>query len=220
MKCYEFPIFGLNGPELWPKSINTPPLPPVYKGTVGRPQKMRRREPDEPPASSNPHRLIGVKRKNKCRSCGGNDHNSKSCKKRKQNTQEQGSQEASGPMRDGVDTQPTAQEAARDGRHGTQVKRSQFKHPAKSTRSNVATVKINQSTTNNHTPVIVKGGVNFITLSNLRSTFSNSATGNSSTAGASSSTQSQSRVASRSVSSMPAGNRSSSRTSDSNQHGI
>lgn len=84
LKVYEPPILGFNGPELWPKSALDPPLPPNYIEKVGRPQIIRRREPDEPPAAaSNPHRLLGIKRRNKCRTCGGTNHNSASCKKRK-----------------------------------------------------------------------------------------------------------------------------------------
>ncbi|KAK4425497.1 hypothetical protein Salat_1743700 [Sesamum alatum] len=81
--------------------------------------------------------------------------------------------------------------------------------PTRSTR--IASVKINQSTSNIHTPVIVRGVMNFITLSNLRASFSNVATGNTS------------RVASemppgvsRNTSRVPSG---SSRASQSNQQG-
>lgn len=85
LKAYEYPILPLNGSEFWPKSQLTPPLAPQYDSEkVGRPQRMRKREQDEPPAAtSNPFRLRGVKRVNKCRSCGGKDHNSRGCKKRK-----------------------------------------------------------------------------------------------------------------------------------------
>ncbi|KAK4382949.1 hypothetical protein Sango_2824100 [Sesamum angolense] len=50
--------------------------------------------------------------------------------------------------------------------------------PTMSTR--IASVKINQSTSNIHTLVIVRCGMNFINLSNLRASFSNTATENTS----------------------------------------
>ncbi|XP_073152770.1 uncharacterized protein [Henckelia pumila] len=51
-RCYEKLILPINGPELWPECELPPPLPPVYLEKVGRPAKLRRRERDEPPASS------------------------------------------------------------------------------------------------------------------------------------------------------------------------
>ncbi|KAG8366267.1 hypothetical protein BUALT_Bualt17G0058600 [Buddleja alternifolia] len=50
-KCYEKAVPPVNGPELWPLSQLEPPLPPKYKKVVdlGRPQRLRRRELDEPP---------------------------------------------------------------------------------------------------------------------------------------------------------------------------
>ncbi|XP_012830624.1 PREDICTED: uncharacterized protein LOC105951718 [Erythranthe guttata] len=92
LKCYETPIFPLNGPELWPASTIEPPLPPNYTDKVGRPQRIRRREADEPPVAKNPHRLVGVKRSHKCRTCGGTNHNSKTCKKRKFSQVQEGRQ--------------------------------------------------------------------------------------------------------------------------------
>ncbi|XP_073119875.1 uncharacterized protein [Henckelia pumila] len=51
--CYSRSILPMNGPNLWPDCDFPPPLPPVYKkNKAGRPAKLRRREPDEPPASN------------------------------------------------------------------------------------------------------------------------------------------------------------------------
>lgn len=70
LKVYETLIYGLNGPELWPESTLKPPLPPNFVDKVGRPQKMRMREPDEPPDASNQHRLRGAPRFLICKTCG------------------------------------------------------------------------------------------------------------------------------------------------------
>ncbi|XP_073269882.1 uncharacterized protein [Primulina huaijiensis] len=77
-QCYSRFIMPINGPALWPECQLTPPLPPIYKEKVGRPAKLRRRQPDEVPASRQ-SKLKGVKRNNKCRTCGGFGHNQKSC---------------------------------------------------------------------------------------------------------------------------------------------
>ncbi|KAL0458866.1 UNVERIFIED_CONTAM: hypothetical protein Slati_0513800 [Sesamum latifolium] len=196
-KCYEFPIFGVNSSDLWPRSMNEPPLPPLYKEKVGRPQRMRRREPNEPPApTSNPFRLVGVKRKNKCKSCEETNHNSATCKRRRFDNRDTGTETAAIPVEASQSQQPDApqfssqptqasasNEPAQN--RGTRQKlpvrmplKNKQTKPTRSTR--IASVKINQSTSNVHTPVIVRGGMNFITLSNLRASFSNTATGNTS----------------------------------------
>ncbi|XP_075481378.1 uncharacterized protein LOC142522108 [Primulina tabacum] len=77
-QCYSRSIMPINGPALWPECQFTPPLPPIYKEKVGRPAKLRRRQPDEVPASRQ-SKLKGVKRNNKCRTCGGFGHNQMSC---------------------------------------------------------------------------------------------------------------------------------------------
>lgn len=51
----------INGPDLWLECEFPPPLPAIYKGKVGKPAKLRRRERDEPPASSCT-KLRGVKK--------------------------------------------------------------------------------------------------------------------------------------------------------------
>ncbi|KAG8382345.1 hypothetical protein BUALT_Bualt05G0067700 [Buddleja alternifolia] len=50
LKVYENTIQGVTMPELWPKCNLPPPLPPVYENRPGRPQKIRKRGSDEPPA--------------------------------------------------------------------------------------------------------------------------------------------------------------------------
>ncbi|XP_012838022.1 PREDICTED: uncharacterized protein LOC105958562 [Erythranthe guttata] len=78
-RAYENSISPINGPEFWPQCplqpplppmyTLQPPLPPMYKEKAGRPQKLRRREPDEPPSVGGT-KLKGVPRINKCRKCG------------------------------------------------------------------------------------------------------------------------------------------------------
>ncbi|KAL0423209.1 UNVERIFIED_CONTAM: hypothetical protein Sradi_0855700 [Sesamum radiatum] len=174
-KCYEFPIFGVNSSDLWPRSMNEPPLPPLYKEKVGRPQRLRRREPDEPPApTSNPFRLVGVKRKNKCRSCGETDHNSATCKKMRFANRDTGTGTAATPVEASQSQQPDVPQFS-----SQPIQASTSNEPAQN-RGTRQKLSINQSTSNIHTPVIVRSRMNFITLSNLRASFSNTATGNTS----------------------------------------
>ncbi|XP_075520701.1 uncharacterized protein LOC142553992 isoform X2 [Primulina tabacum] len=77
-QCYSRSIMPINGPALWPECQLTPPLPPIYKEKVGRPAKLKRRQTNEVPASRH-SKLKGVKRNNKCRTCGGFGHNQRSC---------------------------------------------------------------------------------------------------------------------------------------------
>ncbi|XP_042374961.1 uncharacterized protein LOC121969103 [Zingiber officinale] len=91
-RCYALPIMPVNGPNLWPTCDLPPPLQPFYKEKIGRPTKLRRREPDEPPTSSQKNatsqkntaaqnnKLKGAKRCNICRICGGSGHNQRTCK--------------------------------------------------------------------------------------------------------------------------------------------
>ncbi|KAH0654110.1 hypothetical protein KY289_031788 [Solanum tuberosum] len=78
-KIYEASILPMNGPDLWPKSLNPPPFPPSYLNNKkkGKKQKLRRKEDDEPGASR-----MKLKRKQKsvdCRKCGKPGHNSRTC---------------------------------------------------------------------------------------------------------------------------------------------
>ncbi|WVZ01678.1 hypothetical protein V8G54_022484 [Vigna mungo] len=45
--CYGPEIVPINGQQLWYTSDSTALLPPIYKTPLGRPKKLRRREPDE-----------------------------------------------------------------------------------------------------------------------------------------------------------------------------
>ncbi|XP_073123410.1 uncharacterized protein [Henckelia pumila] len=86
-RCYAMSIMPVNGQDLWPDCDFTPPLPPVYTEKIGRPAKLRRREPDEPPPASKnkqaqkkARKLNGAKRSTSCRKCGKPGHNQRSCK--------------------------------------------------------------------------------------------------------------------------------------------
>lgn len=79
LKIYEASILPMNGPDLWPKTPNPPPLPPSYlkNKKKGEKQKLRRKEDDESGATR-----MKLKQKQKsldCKKCGRPGHNSRSC---------------------------------------------------------------------------------------------------------------------------------------------
>ncbi|XP_042450409.1 uncharacterized protein LOC122035090 [Zingiber officinale] len=78
-RCYNGSIMPINGPDLWSECHLIPPLAPVFKERVGRPAKLRMRDPDELPASKQT-KLTGLRRNNKCKSCCEIGHNQRSCK--------------------------------------------------------------------------------------------------------------------------------------------
>ncbi|XP_073064187.1 uncharacterized protein [Primulina eburnea] len=125
-RCYAMSILPTNGPCLWPECNIPPPLPPIHKQKLGRPAKMRRREPDEPPPSSR-NKLKGVKKFNKCKLCGGSGHNQRTCK---------GNED--------IQQETVTQKIRKEKQHGNRP------------------VNINK-------PAFVKDGVNFTTVSQLRS---------------------------------------------------
>ncbi|XP_073147584.1 uncharacterized protein [Henckelia pumila] len=191
LSCYENTIYGTNSSELWPSSNNIAPLPPTYAELIGRPKKLRKREPNEPPAAShNPHRLRGVKRTNKCKTCGDVGHNSKTCSKRTMGESARDNREVvSNEVND--QSQSIIATARSNGLQGTQVSISidhvqqkkasnreklQVRRPEKNMQTTGMankTTSINHSSSISRTPVIVKRGKNFVTLSNLKSSASN-----------------------------------------------
>ncbi|KAG8374214.1 hypothetical protein BUALT_Bualt11G0107800 [Buddleja alternifolia] len=195
-KCYEKPIMPINGPDLWPKCQLVPPLPPKYdeKADVGRPQKQRRRQPDEPPAPGIQTKLRGViRKKNKCRLCGTVGHNSKGCKRKRntvnEQTQTQRSNAGAGhgptphspvnPQTAAVQVATSSASSSGVNQKTTQTKEKlQVRRPSKKgvniggTSNRIASVNINQGPTI-HTPMLIKGGKNYITLTNLRASSGN-----------------------------------------------
>ncbi|KAL0448031.1 UNVERIFIED_CONTAM: hypothetical protein Slati_1931000 [Sesamum latifolium] len=77
LRCYEHAIQGINGAELWPKCELPPLLPPKYENKPGRPKKMRRRQPDEPPAATNTTRMKKCQKSLRCGKCGVVGHNAR-----------------------------------------------------------------------------------------------------------------------------------------------
>lgn len=77
-KAYEKSIMPINGSDLWPQCSLQPPLPPIYKEKKGRPNKLRRREPDEPPAPGQT-KLKKSSRTNRCSRYGQTGHNVRKC---------------------------------------------------------------------------------------------------------------------------------------------
>ncbi|KAL0409573.1 UNVERIFIED_CONTAM: hypothetical protein Sradi_1891700 [Sesamum radiatum] len=59
-----------------------PPLPPKYENKSRKPNKMRRRQPDEPHAATNITSLKKCLKSLKCRKCGVVGHNARTCNMR------------------------------------------------------------------------------------------------------------------------------------------
>ncbi|KAL2485962.1 MuDR family transposase [Abeliophyllum distichum] len=78
LRTYSPSICPMTSPELWPNPGQHPLAPPPIKKMPGRPKKARRREPDEVQSSSSKVRRTGMKMR--CRKCGKEGHNKRSCK--------------------------------------------------------------------------------------------------------------------------------------------
>nr|XP_027108905.1 uncharacterized protein LOC113728740 [Coffea arabica] len=84
MRAYGPIIYPLNGEDLWKDLKQGPVLTPETIKLPGRPKKVRRREPDEPPAATTSRgqtkRLSRVGLMDyKCRKCKQKGHNSRKC---------------------------------------------------------------------------------------------------------------------------------------------
>ncbi|XP_027082284.1 uncharacterized protein [Coffea arabica] len=84
MRAYGPIIYPLNGEHLWKDLKQGPVLPPEIIKLLGRPKKVKRREPDEPPAATTSQgqtkRLSRVDLMDyKCRKCKQKGHNSRKC---------------------------------------------------------------------------------------------------------------------------------------------
>ncbi|XP_073126653.1 uncharacterized protein [Henckelia pumila] len=179
-RSYSRPIMPTNGPDLWPACHLTPPLPPLFKEKVGRPAKLRRRDPDELPAL-NQTKLKGLKRNNKCRSCGEIGHNQRSCKRPKSSDvdvaahQNEGIEHESAPqecneMEIGLATQCSSTISDAGGRilPTKKVKRKSASGlKIKNNSTTISSVHVNHIF-NKPDHVIVKGGKNFVTVAGLR----------------------------------------------------
>ncbi|XP_073137263.1 uncharacterized protein [Henckelia pumila] len=134
-RCYEHAILPITGLDLWPECELVPPLPPVYTKKVGRPCKLRRREGDEVPSGTH---LRGAKRITKCKNCGGDGHNKRTCKETRERVDEHPTQQSQSTLI--VSSKPIA-------------RKLQVRRPSSQVMQN---------------PVFVKGGKNFTTVSKLR----------------------------------------------------
>ncbi|KAL0395068.1 UNVERIFIED_CONTAM: hypothetical protein Slati_4473000 [Sesamum latifolium] len=185
LRCYEHAIQGVNGAELWPKCELPPPLPPKYENKPGRPKKMRRRQPDEPPTATNTTRLKKCLKSLKCGKCGVVGHNARTCNKRSGQAEEMTIGRSQPPalkratilnlhlwslsMHNLIlhNLQQQFQEGKNCLKAGS--KNVGLKLVGKSNNISSANVNITQASRIN-SPIIVRGGMNFITLSNLRTT--------------------------------------------------
>ncbi|XP_073128435.1 uncharacterized protein [Henckelia pumila] len=160
-KCYWRSIMPMNGPDLWPDCEFLPPLPPIYnKNKAGRPAKLRRREPDEPPAKSHT-KLKASRRQNKCKSCGQLGHNQRTCTNDRNTQQEATSQQSN--------AQPTYRDSVLNPKEKLQVKRpSTIGIQIGGISNTLSNVNVDQSTIIQK-PVFVKDGRNYTTVSRLRS---------------------------------------------------
>ncbi|KAL3618468.1 hypothetical protein CASFOL_037550 [Castilleja foliolosa] len=192
-KPYALSIPPINGMELWPHSTLEPPLPPIYKEKAGRPQRLRRRQPDVPPApTASSSWMKAVRRNNKCRKCGQAGHNARKCGT-KQTQQPFVQQNEAAPILEPPTQQSTVQppvaessaeteppiaaEGVQSKAAPTAPQKMPVRSPSKQmsmTKSSNTTSTINMQmndSTSITAPVIVKGGLNFITMSNLRDAF-------------------------------------------------
>ncbi|KAL0343001.1 UNVERIFIED_CONTAM: hypothetical protein Sangu_1187500 [Sesamum angustifolium] len=183
LRCYEHAIQGVNGAELWPKCELPPPLPPKYENKPGRPKKIRRRQPDEPPAATNTTRLKKCLKSLKCGKCGVVGHNSRTCNKRSGQAEEMPIGTSQPPStQESNHTQSTSLEPSMHNLllHSLQQQFQEGKNYLKAGSKNVGlklvgksnnissvNVNVTQSSRIN-SPIIVRGGMNFITLPNLR----------------------------------------------------
>ncbi|GAV70303.1 hypothetical protein CFOL_v3_35102, partial [Cephalotus follicularis] len=75
LRAYTPLIQPINGKDKWPKSLRTPPMPPVQKKQSGRAKVKRIMDPSEP---ANPYKLKRKHQPYKCTRCGSLGHNKKS----------------------------------------------------------------------------------------------------------------------------------------------
>jgi hypothetical protein len=76
--CYDPIVMPINGPDMWEATGLAPVEPPRIRRPPGRPKKLRRREPDKPRPQST--KLSKRHLVMKCKKCGENGHNKRTCK--------------------------------------------------------------------------------------------------------------------------------------------
>ncbi|KAG8363949.1 hypothetical protein BUALT_Bualt19G0075500 [Buddleja alternifolia] len=161
-----------------------PPLPPVYENRLGRPPKLRKRGSDEPPA---PHatKLKKIQKPTKCRKCARKGHNQRTCGKRRGRN----SVSPTNPNESATNPSESALIAASSTPQSSQNVTPTPSSPGKllvrkppkskkraninvgfeigGTSNTVSSINVTQSSSAK-TPVIVRGGMNFIIVPNLR----------------------------------------------------
>ncbi|CAA0818510.1 MuDR family transposase [Striga hermonthica] len=186
-KAYELPILGINGPDLWPNVELPLPIPPVIVKRPGRPKKVKRRNPTEPPSSlpHNPLRLKKHQRSVTCRVCGEHGHNARKHKKADQN-EEQEEIPVSEPQpplaTDNVFSSQSLAPTPANNNNDAEASRNRSEEKRRTTRKRKSSQldgngNEDQGQTVNATqsegvpcPVVVKRVVNYITVSNIRAT--------------------------------------------------
>ncbi|KAJ8633176.1 hypothetical protein MRB53_026512 [Persea americana] len=77
LRCYKNLLKPMHVKDDWPKTGNSPLLPPEVTRLPGRPKKSRRRKPDEAPNGS---KLKTKQTTIKCSKCGNEGHNKRKCR--------------------------------------------------------------------------------------------------------------------------------------------
>ncbi|CAA0828277.1 Unknown protein [Striga hermonthica] len=158
------------------------PLPPIYENRPGRPKKLRRRQPDEPPAPSSESRLKKVQNSVTCGKCGKIGHNSRTCKNHQSESRtpvatSMGSTQSQSQSKSHTQSKSQSQSQSKlqsQSQPSSIQKRSKLPVKRKKETATVGGVNLSGGTnrvmqsSSGTGQVIVKGGVNYITLSNLR----------------------------------------------------
>ncbi|KAG8386172.1 hypothetical protein BUALT_Bualt03G0121400 [Buddleja alternifolia] len=134
-----------------------PPLPLVYENRPGRPPKLRKRGSDEPPA---PYatKLKKIQKPTKCKKCVGEGHNHRTC----------GKEEITNSVSPHQPIQGKLEKLAKS----KKIANTNVDFEIGETNNTVSSINVTQSSSV-RTSVIVRGGINFISVPNLRATIGN-----------------------------------------------
>ncbi|KAG8386187.1 hypothetical protein BUALT_Bualt03G0122900 [Buddleja alternifolia] len=161
-----------------------PPLPLVYENRPGRPPKLRKRGSDEPPA---PYatKLKKIQKPTKCKKCVGEGHNQRTCGKRKRTNSvspTNPNESANNPSAPAVasstpqSSQNVTPTPSRPGKlpvrkppKSKKIANTNVDFEIGETSNTVSSINVTQSSSV-RTSVIVRGGMNFISVPNLRAT--------------------------------------------------
>ncbi|KAL4582792.1 hypothetical protein LXL04_007351 [Taraxacum kok-saghyz] len=96
-------LFQVGGSNLWPKTTNIEPLPPLLRRMPGRPKVYRRKHAYEAQDSKYPTKRAKVPRSNRCGKCKAAGHNKSSCKNVEVPIPTQPQRKSGRPKKDGID---------------------------------------------------------------------------------------------------------------------